>query len=48
LKFQVGGTATFGPVFLDLGWMGQTLSNRQNAPVGISQNGPFVGLGVRF
>jgi len=50
LKYQLGGTVKFGasPVFLDLGWLGNSLKNKSNAPGDISQNGPYVGLGIKF
>ncbi|MBV8637880.1 MAG: hypothetical protein JO322_07315 [Candidatus Eremiobacteraeota bacterium] len=50
LKYQVGGTVVFGnsPVFLDLGWMGNSLRNKSNAPVDTTANGPYVGLGIKF
>ncbi|MDQ2865351.1 MAG: stalk domain-containing protein [Candidatus Eremiobacteraeota bacterium] len=50
LKYQVGGTIAFGksPVFIDLGYMGLNGKNKTNAPGDFSENGPFVGLGIKF
>jgi Copper amine oxidase N-terminal domain len=50
LKYQVGVDLGFGnsPIFIDLGWMGDNWSNKQNAPIGRTYNGPFAGLGFRF
>jgi len=49
-KYQLGLDYVFGksPIFLDLGWMGDALNNKQNAPGNSTANGPFVGLGVKF
>ncbi len=49
-KYQVGGTLKFGqsPVFLDLGFLGDSAKGRMNAPSDISQNGAYVGLGIKF
>ncbi|MDP9111323.1 MAG: copper amine oxidase N-terminal domain-containing protein [Candidatus Eremiobacteraeota bacterium] len=50
LKYQVGGTIAFGksPVFIDLGYMGLNGKNKTNAPGDFSENGPFLGLGIKF
>ncbi len=50
LKYQIGGTVAFGksPVFLDLGWMGNSGKNKTNAPSDFTMNGPYVGLGIKF
>jgi len=50
LKYQIGGTVKFGasPVFLDLGWLGESGKNKSNAPSDTSVNGPFIGLGIKF
>ena len=50
LKYQIGGTVAFGntPIFLDLGWMGNSLKNKTNAPIDTTANGPYVGLGIKF
>ena len=50
LKYQVGGTVAFGksPVFLDLGWMGDSGKNKTNAPSDYTMNGPYLGLGIKF
>ena len=52
LKYQVGATVDLGgssvPVFLDLGWLGDTGRNKANAPSDFTHNGPYVGLGIHF
>jgi hypothetical protein len=50
LKYQVGVDYVIGnsPVFIDLGWMGDNWSNKQNAPINRTYNGPFAGLGFRI
>jgi hypothetical protein len=50
LKYQVGLDYVIGnsPIFIDLGWMGDNWSNKENAPINRSYNGPFAGLGIRF
>jgi hypothetical protein len=49
LKYQVGVDYVIGnsPVFIDLGWMGNQWSNKQNAPIGRTYEGPFAGIGFR-
>ena len=48
LKYQIGVDYVIGnsPVFIEGGWMGDSWTNKQNAPVNRSYNGPFAGLGV--
>lgn len=50
LKYQAGLTYGFGtsPFFIEAGWTGEGWSNKQNAPVNRSYNGPFAGIGFRF
>ncbi|HEX3672613.1 MAG TPA: copper amine oxidase N-terminal domain-containing protein [Candidatus Cybelea sp.] len=50
LKYQAGLTIALGnsPVFVEGGWMGDSWSNKQNAPVNRSYNGPFAGIGFRL
>ncbi len=50
LKYQVGFDYVIGnsPIFIDIGWMGDNWSNKQNAPIGRTYNGPFAGLGFRI
>ncbi len=50
LKYQAGLTLGFGtsPFFIEAGWMGDQWSNKQNAPINRSYNGPFAGIGFRF
>ncbi len=49
-KYQLGLNYVVGrsPVFIDLGWMGNALNNKQNAPVNTTATGPYVGLGIKF
>ncbi len=50
LKYQIGVNYVIAnsPVFLDAGWMGDNWSNKENAPINRTYNGPFAGLGIRF
>jgi hypothetical protein len=50
LKYQAGLTFGFGnsPLFIEAGWMGETWTNKENAPINRTYNGPFAGLGIRF
>jgi len=50
LKYQIGGTFSFGtsPLFLDFGFLGDRMNNKNNAPVGQTHNGPYIGLGLHF
>jgi hypothetical protein len=50
LKYQAGLTIGVGntPLFVEAGWMGDSWSNKENAPINRSYNGPFAGLGFRF
>jgi hypothetical protein len=50
LKYQAGVTITFGnaPIFVEGGWMGDSWTNKENAPINRTYNGPFAGLGFRF
>jgi hypothetical protein len=50
LKYQVGLTYSFGtfPLFIEGGWMGESWTNKENAPIGRTYNAGFVGLGIRF
>lgn len=50
LKYQIGGTFGFGtsPLFLDFGFLGDRMTNKDNAPVGQTHNGPYIGLGLHF
>ena len=49
-KYQIGADYVVGnsPVFIEAGWMGDNLSVKQGAPIGVTDNGPFVGLGIKF
>jgi len=47
-KYEVGGTATFGPAFFDLGYQGEHAAAKTNAPSSTSINAPYVGLGLHF
>ncbi len=50
LKYQIGGTFGFGksPLFLDFGFLGDRMTNKDNAPIGQTHNGPYIGLGLHF
>ena len=51
LKYQIGGTFTFGPqtpLFVDFGYLGSADKNQANAPSDRSQNAAYVGLGLKF
>ena len=45
-KYQAGAAYVIGssPIFIEGGWMGVNLSDKTNAPVGSTANGPLVGL----
>jgi len=50
LMYNLGINYVLGnsPVFLEAGWTGTSLTNKSNAPAGVSANGPFVGIGIKF
>ncbi len=50
LMYNIGVDYVIGnsPVFIEAGWTGTSGTNRSNAPSNYSQNGPFVGLGIKF
>jgi len=50
LKYFIGGTYNFGtsPVYIDLGFLGDRGSAKQNAPVSFTHAGGMVGIGVHF
>jgi len=50
LKYQAGLTLALGntPLFIEGGWMGDSWSNKENAPINRSYNGPFAGIGFRL
>ncbi|MBV8499893.1 MAG: copper amine oxidase N-terminal domain-containing protein [Candidatus Eremiobacteraeota bacterium] len=50
LKYQIGVDYVIGnsPVFIEAGWMGDNWSNKTNAPINRTYNGPFAGLGLRL
>jgi hypothetical protein len=49
-KYQIGGDYNIANsgVFLDFGFAGVRASGKNYAPSGISENGPYVGLGLKF
>lgn len=49
-KYDVGLTLGLkhSPVYLYGGFDGETYTAKQNAPIGQTHNGPYVGLGVKF
>ncbi len=50
LKYAVGGTFDFGtsPIYLDLGFLGENATVRQNGSSNEQYNGPYAGLGIHF
>ncbi|MHB8348906.1 MAG: copper amine oxidase N-terminal domain-containing protein [Vulcanimicrobiaceae bacterium] len=52
-KYQIGADFTFSktsPIFLDLGFLGDKGTAKQNTPggIGYTHMGPYVGLGIKF
>jgi hypothetical protein len=47
-KYELGGTAAFGPAFFDFGYAGEHADAKSNAPSSVSINTPYVGLGLHF
>jgi hypothetical protein len=49
-RYQIGADYVIGnsPIFIEVGWMGNDLTGRSNAPASVTANGPFAGLGVKF
>ncbi len=50
LKYQAGITISIPnmPLFFEGGWIGNSWTNKQNAPINRTYNGPFAGLGLKF
>jgi hypothetical protein len=50
MKYDIGATVAIPtmPVFLELGWQGNSWQTKQNAPINRTYNGPFAGLGLKF
>ena len=50
LKYQIGFDYVFGnsPIFIEAGWQGLSGTNKTNAPVNYTANGPFAGIGIKF
>ena len=51
LKYDIGGAFTFGayvPVYFEFGYLGERGQNHLNAPSNYSENGPYIGLGLKF
>jgi hypothetical protein len=50
LKYQVGGTAMLGGsgLFLDLGFLGDSITNKQFMPGNAAHAGGYAGLGIKF
>jgi Copper amine oxidase N-terminal domain len=50
LKYQIGGTFSLGNsgLFLDAGFLGDTIRNKNLAPSDASHAGGYVGLGIKF
>jgi hypothetical protein len=51
-KYQIGGTYTIGPagagLFIDLGYLGDTIKAKSLLPQDASHSGGFLGLGLKF
>ena len=49
-KYQIGAAIALpnAPVFVELGFVGETAANKTNAPGGFAASGPFLGLGIKF
>jgi hypothetical protein len=50
LKYQIGGTLNLGNsgLFLDAGFLGDTIRGQSLSPSDASHNGGYVGLGIKF
>jgi hypothetical protein len=50
LKYQIGGTLTLGSsgLFLDAGFLGDTIRGKNISPSDASHAGGYVGLGIKF
>ena len=49
LKYQIGGTVGLGSnFFLDLGFLGDRMTGKSNAPSDAAHSGPYIGLGIHF
>jgi hypothetical protein len=50
LRYAIGGTFDFGnsPLYLDVGYAGDRVDVKENAPIDQSHNGPYAGLGIHF
>jgi hypothetical protein len=50
LRYAIGGTFDFGnsPLYLDVGYAGDRVDVKENAPVDQTHNGPYAGLGIHF
>jgi hypothetical protein len=50
LKYQIGGTLNLGNsgLFLDAGFLGDTIRGKNLAPSDVSHAGGYVGLGIKF
>lgn len=50
VKYDLGLALDFGdfPVYLYGGFSGDRYTTKQNAPIGQTHSGPYIGLGVRF
>jgi hypothetical protein len=50
LKYDFGVAYAFQgfPVFLEAGFLGDRGWNYNSAPIGFSESGPYVGIGLKF
>lgn len=50
LKYQAGITISIPnmPLFFEGGWIGNSWTNKENAPINRTYNGPFAGIGLKI
>jgi hypothetical protein len=50
MKYQIGGTYSLGAtgLFLDAGFLGDSINNKQLMPVSAAHSGGYAGLGIHF
>jgi len=50
LKYDIGVSYSFQgiPLFIEGGYLGDRGYNQDAAPIGFSESGPYVGIGIKF
>jgi hypothetical protein len=50
LKYNIGGTfdVAKSPIYLDFGYLGDRINNKQNAASDETHQGPYAGIGIHF